>query len=76
MTWPDRKGYNPAERVILNQIHFPDTRVIMSDRIEQRSSPRRHGSRYSKLLRGILRVAVLYDVVALGTPQPKRMVSA
>jgi hypothetical protein len=24
-------GYNPAERVISNQIHLPDTRVIMSD---------------------------------------------
>jgi len=45
ITLPDRMGYNPAEHVIFNQIHFPDTRGIMSDRIEQMSSPRGHSSR-------------------------------
>jgi len=44
ITLPDRNGYNPAERVMINQIHLPDTRVIMSDRIEQWSLPRRHGN--------------------------------
>jgi hypothetical protein len=45
VTLPDRMGYNPAKHVIFNQIHFPDTRVIVSGWIEQRSSPSRHGSR-------------------------------
>jgi hypothetical protein len=67
-------GYNPAERVIFNQIHFPDTRVIMSDWIEQRSSPHRHGSCGPKLLRGILRAAVICDVGALGTLPSKGIV--
>jgi hypothetical protein len=64
-------GHNPAEHVIFNQIHFSDTRVIMSDRIEQRNSPRGHGSCKPKLVRGILRPAVLCDVGALGTPRPQ-----
>jgi hypothetical protein len=69
-------GYNPAERVIFSQIDFPDTSGIMSDGIEQRSSPRRHSSCYPKLSSGISRPAVFCDIGALGTPWPKKIVLA
>jgi hypothetical protein len=38
MTLPDRKGHNPAERVIFNQIHFPMLEWLCLIGVEQRSS--------------------------------------
>jgi len=37
-TLPDRKGYNPAERVVFNQIHFPTLEWLYLIGAEQRSS--------------------------------------
>jgi hypothetical protein len=69
-------GLQPCQACYFQPDSFSNARVIMSDRIEQRSSPRRHGSCWPKLLRGILRPAVLCDVGALGTPQPMGMLPA
>jgi len=37
-TLPDRKGYNPAERVVFNQIHFPMLERLCLIGAEQSSS--------------------------------------
>jgi hypothetical protein len=50
-------GYNPAERVVVNQIHLPDASESMSEEF-----PRRHGNRYLQAIKWDLKPNLLCEV--------------
>jgi hypothetical protein len=55
---------------------FLNARVIMSDQIEQRSSPRRHGNRESQAMKRDLKMSLVCKSGALGTRRQRGMVPA
>jgi len=68
-TLPDRKGYNPAARVVFNQIHFLTLEWLCLIRAEQRSLyPQARQSSANMQFRGILSPASYVRTVTGHSP--------